>query len=166
MVRRLEPILRERLQKLLSRLEASGKRSEVLQLHHVFKAYTSDVITEYAFGESFQFVDAEDYGKPYFDATDYFFSLTHVFGHFPLYAKIMQAAPGWLVRRMSPIMVALVDKQTVSFKIFSPASFLLFGSRLIRSLPTVTVVDRQVPRNPTFTQPGTHQEYHLRRHPG
>ena len=82
-------------------------------MHHVLKAYTSDVITEYAFGDSFHFMDAPDYGKPYFEATDFYFSLTHVFGHFPWYACLVQLAPAWIIRTLSPTLRELVDKQTV-----------------------------------------------------
>ena len=113
-VRRLEPILKENLEKLLSRLEQPGRSDEVVQMHYVFKAYTSHVINQYAFRSSFRFLDAHDYGRPYFEAVDLFFSLTHVFGHFPLYARMVQSAPSWLVRRVSPALKELVDKQMVS----------------------------------------------------
>ena len=105
---------------LLSRIAKSGLSGEVVQMHHIFKAYTSDVITEYAFGDSFHFMDAPDYGRLYFEATDFFFSLTHVFGHFPWYACLVQSAPAWVVRTLSPTLRELVDKQTVGLVSYWP----------------------------------------------
>lgn len=44
--------MKENMSKLRSRLIQSGKSGEIVQMHHVFKACTSDVITFYAFGDS------------------------------------------------------------------------------------------------------------------
>ena len=82
-------------------------------MQFMLKAYTSDVICEYAFGDSFQFLYAEDYGRSYFEAVDFFFSITHVMGHVPLYARLMRKTPVWITSRLSPILKELLDKQMV-----------------------------------------------------
>lgn len=54
-IRRVEPIIKENWEKMLSRWgESSSKDAKVLHLHTIFKAYTSDIITTYAFGDCFQ----------------------------------------------------------------------------------------------------------------
>ncbi|KAL9121201.1 MAG: hypothetical protein Q9187_002237 [Circinaria calcarea] len=63
--------------KLLHRMEAAGKAGEILPMHYVLKACTSEVITKYAFGDSFHFLDEEDYATPYMKATDVY----HLFNH-------------------------------------------------------------------------------------
>jgi cytochrome P450 len=114
-IRQLEPIIRGTMSKLLERLEATAQEgSPPIQIHHVFKACTSDVITKYAFGENFAFMERADFGKPYFDATDMFFGLNHIMIFFPWFATLMQKTPGWLVKLMMPNLAELVDKKSVS----------------------------------------------------
>ena len=112
-IRRLEPIMKEHMAKMLSRLELSGRSGEVVQMHHVFKACASDVITVYAFGESFKFMDQPDYGWSYFESTYWFFYLTHVFGLVPWLVHLVQSAPGWAIRVFIPSLGELRDRQTV-----------------------------------------------------
>ena len=113
-IRQLEPIIKSTMSTLLSRLEQSALAgSPPLQLHHVFKACTSDVITKYAFGDCFDFMNSPDFGKPYFAATDLFFGLNHVMIFFPWFAVLVQNTPGWFVKALMPDLAALVDKKTV-----------------------------------------------------
>ncbi|KAI1156181.1 cytochrome P450 [Nemania diffusa] len=58
---------------------ASIQRLEPIMQDHISRI---DVITIYAFGDSFGFLDEPDLGRPYFEATGLFFELTHIFGHF------------------------------------------------------------------------------------
>ncbi|KAL8841191.1 MAG: hypothetical protein Q9170_001045 [Blastenia crenularia] len=102
-IRRVEPIIREYLEKMLSRWdENSGKDGKVLQMHPIFKAYASDVITTYAFGDCFHFLGEEDWGMGYFSSTDAYFSLTHVFGHFPIVMKLVNNVPTWALGLFIP----------------------------------------------------------------
>jgi cytochrome P450 len=111
-IRRLEPILHERLRTLLRRVhnDDSGQ-DEPLEMHPVFRACTNDVITTYAFGRSFNLLDRPDFGLPYFEASDVFFRLEHLFGHFTWLADLVQATPLWLVSTLFPSLKDLVEKQ-------------------------------------------------------
>ncbi|MCJ1437947.1 hypothetical protein MMC27_007334 [Xylographa pallens] len=110
-VRRLEPIITEHLEKLLSRMEISGKSGDVLQMHHIFKACASDVITVYAFDDSFSFMNEPDYGKSFFDSTDVFFYMTHLFALVPALVQFAQNAPSWLLKIFIPNLAQLRDRQ-------------------------------------------------------
>lgn len=112
-VRRLEPILQEYMCKMLHRMQKSGMQCEVVELHHMFKACASDIITLYAFGDSFHFMDQTDYGQPYFRAGEAFNSLTHVFGAFPWLLTIASSTPGWLMKYLKPEMTEFVDRREV-----------------------------------------------------
>ncbi|KAJ2994637.1 hypothetical protein NUW58_g1501 [Xylaria curta] len=83
-IRRLEPIMQESMANLLKRMDEAGRKSAVLPMHYVIKACTSDVITKYAFGDSFHFLEAEDYATPYMKATDVFHLFNHAMCHFPI----------------------------------------------------------------------------------
>ncbi|KAJ5811087.1 cytochrome P450 [Penicillium robsamsonii] len=114
---RLEPIIVEKTEALLERLKPTsgsseeGRKGKILQMHHVFKAYASDVITTYAFGDSFHFMDEKDYGNDYFGSTDKYFSLTHVFGHFPVVMRLINACPAWILGIFIPNLKVMAEKQ-------------------------------------------------------
>jgi len=113
-IRRVEPIIKERLEKMLSRWsEASPEDGKILYLHTVFKAYASDIITTYAFGDCFHFLDEDDWGMAYFDSTEKYFGLTHVFGHFPVVMKLVNNAPTWALRLIIDNLSEMSEKQEV-----------------------------------------------------
>lgn len=113
-VRRLEPILKTYMQKMMTRLEASGKAEEVVQFHRVFKACASDIITLYAFGDNMGYMDSPDYGKASQESTELFFFLTHIFGLVPWLVQYAQNAPVWLVQLCFPALTPLRKRQDVS----------------------------------------------------
>jgi len=112
-VRRLELIITEHLKKLLSRMKISGKSDEVLQMHHIFKACASDVITVYAFDDSFEFMNQPNYDKSFFDSIDVFFYMTHLFALVPALVQFAQNAPSWLLKVFIPNLAQLRDRQDV-----------------------------------------------------
>lgn len=112
-IRRLEPIMKEFLGKMFKHMDNASASGKIVQMHALFKACASDVITQYAFGECLHFLDQSDCGKPYFDATDWFFYLTHVFGLFPGLVAQAQTCPGWVIRIIAPFLSALRDRQDV-----------------------------------------------------
>jgi hypothetical protein len=113
-VRRLESILHENIAKMLHRLEQAGESVVSVQIQRVFKACASDVITAYALNDSFHFLDMEDYGQVWFESTDIFFFLTHVFAVFPWLVRLVQSAPSWVVERLFPPLKFLRFRQDVS----------------------------------------------------
>lgn len=94
-------------------MEVSGKSEEVLQIHHIFKACASDVITVYAFDDSFRFMDEPDYGRSFFESTDVFFYMTHLFALIPALVHFAQNAPSWLLKIFIPNLAQLRDRQDV-----------------------------------------------------
>ncbi|KAI0441396.1 cytochrome P450 [Xylaria telfairii] len=110
-IRRLEPIMKKYMATMISCMEEAGKTGEVLTMHSIFKACASDVITEYAFGECFGFMNLPDFGRAFFDSTDFFFYLTHVFGLVPWLVHYVQNMPSWLVKLLVPSLSELRDRQ-------------------------------------------------------
>lgn len=117
-IRRLEPIMKESMGRLLSRMEAAGKTAEVLPMHYVLKACTSDVITKYAFGDSFHFLEQEDYAMPYMEATDVYHLFNHAFCHFPWIGTLIARVPTWAIRMFIPGLTDMWSKQMVSLSSF------------------------------------------------
>jgi cytochrome P450 len=110
-IHRLEHIMRKHLGVMLSRLEEAGRSEQVMQMHHIFKACASDVITMYAFDESLKFMDMPDYGKSHFESTDSFFLMTHLCFLFPWLMPLIQFSPDWLLRFLFPSMGELRERQ-------------------------------------------------------
>lgn len=100
--------------KMMARLEQAGKYKEIVQIHRVFKACASDIITKYAVGECLDFIESPDYGSWYFEATDWFFYLTHAFGLAPGLVHYAQNVPKWILKIVAPFLSPLRDRQDVS----------------------------------------------------
>ncbi|KAI1163869.1 cytochrome P450 CYP682H1 [Nemania serpens] len=110
-IHRLEHIMRKHLGIMLSRLEEAGRDKRVMQMHHIFKACASDVITMYAFDESLKFMEMPDYGKSHFQSTDSFFLMTHLCFLFPWLMPLIQFSPDWMLRFLFPAMGELRERQ-------------------------------------------------------
>lgn len=150
---------------MMARMEQSGQSGEVVQIHHAFKACASDIITQYAFGECLNFIDEPDYGRWYFQATDWFFLLTHVFGLVPGLVHYAQNIPKWSLEIFAPFLKPLRDRQDVcipdaKLSIFSSVNF-VGPSANTKSL---IVLDWQGPRDQRVPGPRRGKEYHLRGH--
>ncbi len=102
--------MQERLGKLLERLR--GEELKPVKMHPIFRACTNDIITTYAFGQSFCLLNCPDFGMPYFESSDVFFRMEHIFGHFHWLADLVQATPLWVVPLLFPRLRELVEKQS------------------------------------------------------
>ncbi|TQW05438.1 Cytochrome P450 [Cordyceps javanica] len=76
-VRDLQPILEERVDRLLARLHQEGRTrpTEPINLMYPFSAYTNDVINEYAFARSDHLIEEPDFGA---HTTDSLLQGTHM----------------------------------------------------------------------------------------
>ncbi|KAL2863960.1 cytochrome P450 [Aspergillus lucknowensis] len=112
-IRRLEPIMRQEMGRLLQRMEDAGKEEKVLRFHFVLKAAACDIITQYAFGQSFHFLDEEDFASPYIEATDAFHFFNHAMCHFPIVGTLLALAPDWAIKTFIPGLTEMWNKKTM-----------------------------------------------------
>ncbi|PSR80440.1 cytochrome P450 [Coniella lustricola] len=101
-VHRLEHILKENLGKMLARLDRHSRAGDIVQIHYVFKALASDLITFYCFDQSMNHLDASEYGRGDMDASDKLFFLTHIGKVLPWVMNVYAHAPGWIIRVLLP----------------------------------------------------------------
>ncbi|RYP69315.1 hypothetical protein DL771_006190 [Monosporascus sp. 5C6A] len=125
--------MKANIEQMFLRMEEHGQRDEVVEMHSMFKAMTSDIVTRHAFADSFKYMHEQSYGKPYYDASDYLVSLAHYFGNFPLLRILAGSIPDWITRMLVP----------------SGRDFV--GKQLLNSLPYLKVVINEVLR----LHPGT-----------
>lgn len=69
-VLRLEPMVREMVEHLCSRLEGFRQTREPVNLRHAFAAVAMDVVTDYAFGTSYQCLDDPSFAPMWPEAVD------------------------------------------------------------------------------------------------
>ncbi|CAN9285974.1 unnamed protein product [Alternaria alternata] len=110
-VRRMEPSLRDHVERMLARIHDLGRRHEIVELHHIMIACASDVITLHAFDESFRFLDQPDFGRSYFAASGVLLDMTHIFAAMPWMASLAVSMPGWLAKAMNPALSQFVDRK-------------------------------------------------------
>lgn len=65
-IQRLEPILQRTLKKVLGRLAQNAESGEPIGMHLLYSATTSDIISDYCFGQSYNNLDREDLNARYF----------------------------------------------------------------------------------------------------
>ncbi|MAD85597.1 MAG: hypothetical protein CL912_21765 [Deltaproteobacteria bacterium] len=70
-VRKLEPVIQGNVDKLMRRLERLEGTRKPVNLNVVFGAFTSDIIIEYAFGESQGYLDEEDFNVDFFQVSSF-----------------------------------------------------------------------------------------------
>ena len=108
---RLEHVLKENLGKLMARLDQHGRAGDVLQIHYMFKALASDLITFYSFDQCLNLLGVPDYGKMSFDASDSFFLLTHLGKVVPWLVGLVTKSPTWLLNYLFPDMADILARR-------------------------------------------------------
>ena len=66
-VRRLEPIMRRNLDKMLVRLKEFQESGREISLLPLYGAFTNDLISEYAYGFNLNYLQAPEFNKAFFD---------------------------------------------------------------------------------------------------
>ena len=69
---------------------------------YVFKAATSDIITEYAFRKSTIFLNLDDYNTPSFQTIEQTLQLSPACMHFPWLDPLMEALPPSITKAITP----------------------------------------------------------------
>ncbi|KAM5379513.1 hypothetical protein ACJZ2D_004021 [Fusarium nematophilum] len=89
----------DKLCRIVSDDRAAGKPTN---LHAAFRAISVDVITDYAFDDSWDQLDSEDLGQWFSDMVHGSGPMFWTFQVFPALRDPMQSLPEWVAKRMSP----------------------------------------------------------------
>jgi cytochrome P450 len=101
-VNELSPVIEENVQKLMHRLERAYQENTIMHVGDVFAALASDVISHYAYGKSWNFLDDEHFRSDIRSAITETAYGVHIKRFFPLYAKMLRSIPTWLVCKIQP----------------------------------------------------------------
>ena len=106
-VTQLEPIIREKVEKLASRFEAAAKTREVIRFDAAYMALTMDVITQYAYARSYDYLSEPDFKLEWKNTLMGGFEMGATMRHLPWMAK----TPDWLVKVINPGMMMFFSWQ-------------------------------------------------------
>ncbi|KAL1798300.1 hypothetical protein ACET3X_002337 [Alternaria dauci] len=108
----LESIIQSKVDKLVTRLKEANHTGEILNGPLVFGSLAVDVISHYAYGESFGNLDKPGFPCELERDVKAILMIQHVRRFFPSFDHIITRLPAWLVARVSPSMVSFVDFET------------------------------------------------------
>ena len=102
----VESIVQDKVAKVMQRLENSSSNPRVgdesgVDLHHAFRAVSVDVISEFAFGNCYDFLDKDDTGADFFTNARGIGPVLYAFQQFPSLQRIALRIPPWLAPWLS-----------------------------------------------------------------
>jgi hypothetical protein len=107
----LEHIVQAKAEKLSDIVSSRFARNETVDLHHTFRSISVDVITDYAFGESYDLMDKKDLGAEFFAMVSGIGPTMWFFQQWPGIQKLVLALPPALVKMMKAPL-----KQTINLR--------------------------------------------------
>lgn len=93
--------MRQKANKLVSRMRQAFESTGHIDLHHGFRAISIDVITDYAFDQCYNFLDDGGFGVDFFNMMRGLGPAFWFFQQFPALQAIAARTPFWLARLTS-----------------------------------------------------------------
>ena len=119
-LRKLEPLIQDNISRLISVFRNYQSTGEVLPLRPAFAALTSDIIAEYCFGESENYIEAEGFNAMVLNTTDVLTDNMHVTVQLQWLPQLMDSLPDWLVEGMlGPGLAKFNELKRVSARMIS-----------------------------------------------
>ena len=106
-----ESLIWEKVQHLSRRLENAWRQKDVLRLDAAYMALTMDIITHYAYGESYHYLSEEDFKLEWKETVMSGSANGALLRQFPWALPILKAIPLWLLDVMVPKAAALMHWQ-------------------------------------------------------
>jgi cytochrome P450 len=121
-VRKLEPIIQRRAQKVLFRMGNLENTGQPLNIFYLFSAFTSDVIVEYAFGESHNYLEREDLNEDFYHMMDSMHHMGAAAKQFSWLMPLLLSIPQSITTRVDKGMAAFAALQNVSVSAIARAT--------------------------------------------
>ncbi|KAL9078820.1 MAG: hypothetical protein Q9157_002261 [Trypethelium eluteriae] len=113
----LEPVILALVDQLCDRLQEYQRSGEPANLGPIFAALTTDVVTEYAFGKSYQCLQAPDFNPQLHEAAQANTKTTVLAKQFPWIIPLSRSLPHWVVQAVNPLMMQMVHFTDVQYVI-------------------------------------------------
>jgi cytochrome P450 len=105
----LEYLVQSRVQKLCDKIFSKFSKNQAVDLHHAFRSISVDVISDYAFGESYELLDREDLGREFFESGAGLGPSWWFFQQFPAMQTFALSLPSPMAKAMSKPLKQLLD---------------------------------------------------------
>ncbi|MCJ1387752.1 hypothetical protein MMC18_000595 [Xylographa bjoerkii] len=115
-IRRLEPVIRSRIEKLCSRLQEVQRSGEPVNVRNAYSALTTDIITEYCFGNSFDLLGRTDFAPEHYDAMVATSTPSHAFKQFGWLFPLLDSFPLWLTKLLNPDIYLVLQSRVLYTK--------------------------------------------------
>lgn len=112
-VRRLQPMLEEKVDTLMRRLLGFRESGEIMNASFAFAALTNDIVMEYSFARCDHRLEAEDFEPSYRDASFFGSTAGNFLRHAPWVNALSQSLPDWLVEKCHPSLAAFISQKRV-----------------------------------------------------
>ncbi|KAG0648396.1 Cytochrome P450 monooxygenase yanH [Hyphodiscus hymeniophilus] len=109
MVLSLEHLVQSRAEKLCQIITSRFSKSQAVDLYHAFRSISVDVISDYAFGESYELLARDDLGKEFFDDLAGLGPTWWVFQQLPAVQKFALSLPIPIAKAMSKPLKQLLE---------------------------------------------------------
>jgi len=93
----------------MQRFATAHQEQSIMRLDDAFSALASDVITQYAFGKSWNFLDDKDFRRDIRSAITETANAIHINRFFPLVPRALKMVPKWLVCKIQPGKVGVFE---------------------------------------------------------
>jgi cytochrome P450 len=114
----LEDVVQDKVDKLIRRTLEAKKDGVPMDVHHAFRAVSVDVISDYGFGKSYDFLDAPDLGKNFFEMVQGLGPVMWIFQQFPFLRSFAPHTPKWFAEivsaPLSHMMAYAISARTVT----------------------------------------------------
>lgn len=97
-----QPVIRAKVDKLCGKIEAYIKDGKTLNFRRAWMALTTDVITEYAFAQSYDQLEVADFKETLDDALVAIYTVGQLALHFSIIFPILDMLPDWFTLRAEP----------------------------------------------------------------
>lgn len=105
-IRSLEGVIKAKVEKLCERLKSkinpANNQEAVVKMSTAFTALTTDVITEYAYGTSWGYLDKEDFDQRWKDGMRNAWISILQFQNFWWFGWLVSLSPTWLLLKLDP----------------------------------------------------------------
>lgn len=112
-VTELEDVVQDKAQKLCRAIDHAILSKKPMDLHHALRAVSIDVVTDYAFGQSYNLLESPDFGYDFFMVVLRLGPAAWIFRQVPWLKAVLRTIPEPIVRVVSTPMSNVIDMQRV-----------------------------------------------------
>jgi hypothetical protein len=111
MVLEMETVVQSKAKKLISRIGKCMESGQPVDLHHLFRGISIDVITDYAYDISYDILDMPDSGEKFFRDIRGIGPVFWTFQLFPTLRELAYATPPSIAKHMGPALACVTALQ-------------------------------------------------------